>query len=117
MIAATEERKAKQPAPPYLSYRTFRTFVDSFQQGIPTRVDKSLMRSLSGSAQSSLIGALFFLNLIRDTGAPTDHLTKLVTSEGTERQRVLREVLEAGYSSLFGDGFDLSRATQHEFTE
>ena len=43
--------------PPYLAFRTFRHFLDGLRaSGIPGRIDRSVMSSLSGGAQSALIG-------------------------------------------------------------
>jgi hypothetical protein len=104
--------------PPYLPYKTFDTFIDSLRQGMPSRIDRSLMRSMSGGQQSSLIKALWFLGLVKDTGAPTSPLTRLVLSEGPERREALRDILTRAYDFLFQEnGFDLKTATSMQFEE
>jgi hypothetical protein len=102
-------------APPYLSYRTFTGFIDRLRRGIPNRIDRSVMSSLSGSNQSQLMAALRYMELISPTGVPGERLTGLVHSEGAEFQKALREILMASYPFLF-EGFDLRRATADELT-
>jgi hypothetical protein len=109
--------KQRPPVPPYLPYKTFRTFIDSLRQGMPNRIDRSLMATLSGTAQSNLIATLRYLDLIHEHGAPTDKLIRLANSEGGEWQRAFRDALTGAYPFLFQDGFDLSNATAHSFSE
>jgi len=33
--------KGKKSLPPYVSYRTFRNFIDGLQTGMPSRIDRS----------------------------------------------------------------------------
>jgi len=108
---------AKKLLPPYVPYRTFANFLDSLRRGIPQRIDRSLMGSTSGSLQRQIMQALEYLNLITDTGTPTEKLEHLVHSEGSKRQGVLKEILESSYSFLFKDGVQLDRATASQFRE
>lgn len=121
-MAEKEGLGLKRPIPPYLPYKTLRNFVDSMKVAIPARIDRSLMRSMAGGLQSQLIAGLGYLNLINTVdGVPTERLTRLVHSEGADRQRVLKEILTAAYPFLFKDGFDLERTTalllQERFSE
>lgn len=59
----TEEDKKKK-LPPYLPYRTLRSFLDNMKVALPNRIDRSLMPTMSGAMQSQLIGALEYLRLI-----------------------------------------------------
>ena len=43
--------------PPYLSYKTFETFIEGLKVGMPGRIDRSVMKTLSGANQSWLMGA------------------------------------------------------------
>jgi len=73
---------------------------------------------MSGTLQSLLISALEYLNLIHPgNGVPTENLTKLVHSEGGDRQRILKEIVTSSYSFIFHDDFNLSRATAHQLQE
>jgi hypothetical protein len=103
---------AGNPVPPYVPYRTFRNFVDSLKQAIPSRIDRSVMPSMSGALQGQLTAALKYLGLISDAGHPTSALSALVNSEGAERAKALRTVLVAAYPFLFDEAkFDLTAAT------
>lgn len=97
--------------PPYISYQTLQRFVDGLKQGIPARIDRSVMPSLSGQVQTQLLAALRYLGLILLEDGPTDRLVRLVNTEGPERQAVLRETIEAAYPFLSETGFSLSSAT------
>lgn len=103
--------------PPYLSYRTFATFVEGLKVGLPARIDRSVMKTLSGANQSWLMGALRYLKLIADDGIPTDRLRRLVNSEGTDRQKQLQEVAKGAYGFLFRDSFHLQTATPRQLDE
>lgn len=109
--------EGKRAIPPYLSYKTFTTFLERLKITMPSRIDRSLMGSMSGSAQSELFTALRFLDLISPNELPTEKLTKLVNSEGVERQKILTDILKSSYRFLFQDGFELQRATGHQLVE
>jgi hypothetical protein len=102
--------------PPYVSYRSYRNFLDSLKQGIPARIDRSVMASMSGALQSQLTTALRYLNLTKPLGQPTEMLAKIVNSEGPERAKAMREMLAAAYPFLFGS-FDLKSATPRMLEE
>jgi hypothetical protein len=109
---------AGNPVPPYVPYRTFRNFVDSLKQGIPSRIDRSVMPSMSGALQGQLTATLKYLELVSDAGHPTTALTALVNSEGAERTKTLRTVLFAAYPFLFDRAqFDLTAATPRMMQE
>ena len=115
--AGTEQAQgAKKPIPPYVAYKTFINFVNGLKQGIPARIDKSVIR-LSGAAQSQLIYALRFFDLIEPDGKPKDSLTRLVNSEGAERKKLLKEMTTRGYEFVFSSSLDLNAATGKQFEE
>jgi hypothetical protein len=104
--------------PPYSPYRTFRNFTDSLKQGIPSRIDRSVMSNMSGALQSQLAATLRYLELITSAGIPTHALAALVNSEGAERVQVMRTVLHSAYPFLFDkDKFDLMGATPRMLEE
>src|SRR6185437_17013497 len=96
---------AKKPIPPYVAYKTFINFVNGLKQGIPARIDKSVM-NLSGAAQSQLIYALRFFDLIEADGKPKESLSRLVNSEGAERKKILKEMTVRAYSFVFNSSLD-----------
>lgn len=102
--------------PPYVPYRTFRNFVDQLRDGIPARIDRSVWGPrYSGSSGIQLMTALKVLGLVDEEGRPSPLLERLVNSEGEERRRVLRGILERHYQPAFA--LDLGRATRSQFTE
>ncbi len=103
--------------PPYLSYKTFATFIEGLKVGMPARIDRSVMKTLSGANQSWLMGALRYLKLISDDGIPTDRLRQLANSEGADRQKRLQEVARSAYAFLFRDGFHLQTVTPRQLDE
>jgi hypothetical protein len=115
-----EERVAKQAAlavPPYLSFKTFKTFIDSLKVGIPTRIDRTVLNSMSGAVQSQLMAALRYLGLVTSHAVTTEKLASLVHSEGAEYGRMMTAILKEGYPFLFSAEFDLIRATTGQMEE
>lgn len=102
--------------PPYVPYRSFRNFLDSLKQGIPARIDRSVMSSYSGALQSQLSTALRYLGLTTETGQTTGMLPALVNSEGVQRVSAMKTVLTKCYPFLF-DNFDLKSATPRMLEE
>jgi hypothetical protein len=112
-VSAVPERAA---VPPYVPYRTLKNFLENLKASIPSRIDRSVMGSMSGATQSQLAASLKYLGLTSDKGLPTERLAKVVNSEGPERQKNLREMVTQAYPFLF-KGFDLQRATTRQLEE
>lgn len=112
-----EEKTGQKTLPPYIPFKTFSNFIESLQQGIPSRIDRSLMSTMSGSVQIQLITTLKYLGLITKKGLPTETLPRLVNSEGLERKQVIREILKSSYSYLFIAGFQIENITAHQFED
>jgi len=109
---------APEAVPPYVPYRSFRNFIDSLKQGIPSRIDRSVMPSMSGALQGQLTSALRYLKLITANGHPSLVLPQLVNSEGHERAKVFRGVLLNAYPFFFErERFDLMGATPRMMQE
>jgi len=108
----------KRPAPPYVAYRTLSNFVERFRQGLPSRIDRGLMGSMSGAAQSQVITALRFLGMISENGLPTKHMQRYATGEEEERRGALFEMLMAAYPFLFDTNeFSIKSATASQLRE
>lgn len=102
--------------PPYVSYRTFRNFLERMQDGIPSRIDRSVMGSyMAGGTVTQLITALKVLQLIEENGKPKDPLEQLVNASGDERRSILEAILRNAYPNVFQ--LDLKRASAQEFRE
>lgn len=112
------ESTEKKPAtPPYVAYKTLVNFLDRFKQGVPGRIDRGLMSSMSGAAQSQVTTALRYLGMISENSIPQPIMKRYVSGEEEERKASLREMLEKSYPFIFGGGFDLSTATAHMLRE
>ena len=101
---------------PYVSYRTFRNFLELLKEGLPARIDRSVWGPrYSGTTGQQLMTALKALNLINENGTPNNSLENLVNSNGTQRQLLIKNILEEKYSEIFQ--IDLVRATRSQFNE
>lgn len=110
-------KSQRTPVPPYVSYKTLRTFLEGLRPGVPRRIDRSTMRTFSGAVQAGLMATLRYLDLIGEDGVPTDKLEPLVTADGEDRSRLMHAIITSSYKFLFDDGTDLSKATAQEFEE
>jgi hypothetical protein len=116
-MTVTITEKEPKRTPPVLAWRTMQNFFRSLKQGVPSRIDRSVMRSQSGAGQTQIIHALKYLGLIDEAGIPSPKLAHLVNSEGAEHQKALREVLTAAYPFLRDSGFNLKNATYNQLAE
>jgi hypothetical protein len=107
----------KGHSPPYVAYRTFKNFLDSLRQAMPSRIDRSVMHTMSGAAQSHIMAALKSMDLISKQGIPTETFRQLAQSDGEDRKRLLATVLRVGFPFLFDDSIDLATATGKQLLE
>lgn len=110
------ESDKKNPTPPYVPYKTLRNFIDKYKQGVPGRIDRELMGSMSGAAQSQVTVALKFLGFISDNNLTLPALRAFAAAEGEKRKELLQEILQESYPYLF-EGFDLKTATASQLRE
>jgi hypothetical protein len=104
--------------PPYVSYRTFRNFIDQLGPKMPARFDRSYWGAMfSGSNGGHLMGALRFLDLIDDRGQPTDRLKPLASAKGDLRMAVLRGICVDRFSFVFQGSPDPEDATYAQLEE
>ena len=111
----TMDDKMRQ-IPPYVSYKTFSSFLGNLPEYLPTRIDRS--RSYWGAMYSErsgteLMSALRFLNLI-DANRATARLQILAAATGAHRAAILRHITEEAYLSLFKWIVDPQNATWAE---
>jgi hypothetical protein len=111
------ERARSSGTPPYTSYRTFKTFIeDLHEQGVPSRIDRSVLTRFSGVVGSQLMHALRFLGLIEDDGRPTERLKELIKAHGGGHwPGKLLELLRQEYAPMFA--IDVATATPSHFNE
>jgi len=111
------ETQDRRPAPPYLSFTTLNNFIDGLAVHMPTRIDKSLMKSMSGASQAALVSALDYLGLRTSDDKPSADLVKLAGVAAADRGPLWKVLITAKYPFLFEGDFDLKRATQGELDE
>src|SRR6266446_2678760 len=108
----TDEPRERPALPPYLPYRTFRSYIEGLRaSGIPAVIDRTVMRNRSGAEQTGLLGTLQFLGLITASGKPTDGLKTLVEATGEDQRKIFHDVLVMAYPFLMSGGFRLESAT------
>lgn len=112
-----EGMEKKVATPPYVAYKTLANFLERFKQGLPGRIDRGLMGSMSGAAQSQVTTALRYLGMISENNIPQPIMKRYVNGEETDRRAALREALEKSYPFIFGGNFDISSATAHMLRE
>jgi hypothetical protein len=110
--------KGRKHLPPYVSYRTFRNFVDRLQQRLPSRIDRSYWGDLlSGSTGTQLMAAMRFLGLIDVNGKPTEQLKPLVAARGEPRAQLLRNITTQAYGFVLKSSLDIESATYSQLQE
>jgi hypothetical protein len=109
------DRARSTGTPPYTSYRTFKTFIqDLDENGVPSRIDRSVLTHFSGVVGTQLMHALRFLGLIEDDGRPTQRLKELVGAHGSGHwPEKLLELLREEYAPMFA--IELETATPSHF--
>src|SRR5690349_4201244 len=105
---------SKKVPPPYIPHRTFINFINGLAQGIPLRIDKSIMRTLAGSTQGQLLATLRYFDLIEADGKPKDLLGRLVSSEGPGRSKIIKDIVTRSYDFVFSSDLDLQKATTNQ---
>lgn len=104
--------------PPYVSYRTFRNFIDGLQQGMPARIDRSYWGDRwSGSSGSQLVAALRFLGLVDSNGAPTSRLRQLASARDAQRTEILKQIASQAFAFLLPESLDAQTATYAQIEE
>lgn len=112
---AAETKKSE--VPPYIAFSTFLSFIKGLAKtGVPSRIDKSLLRNMSGGNQSALLASLKWFDLIDVAGAHGDRLDLLVKA-GDSAGEVLRSMLPDAYHFMSDGSIDLARATGAQIEE
>jgi len=114
-VNSGNERQARTP--PYVSWKTFRSFVqDLHEHGVPSRIDRSVLTRYSGVVGTQSMTALRFFGFIDDQGHPTTQFRALVAAHGSsDWPKELGEIVRATYAPMFQ--IDLETATPSHFTE
>ena len=89
--------------PPYVSYSTWRRMLESLNEPVPAKFDRSLYDRLgfSGTQIFTLKSALYFFELINRDNVPTEKLHQFIAAKGNDRKVILNKIVEKAYSQLF----------------
>ncbi len=115
----SEDVSARIATPPYVSYRTFTTFLESMRQAIPNRLDKSAFPTMSGGTYNQLMPALRYLKLVDANDRPTDALIELTNLADPEaRRKEWAEILRGAYHYILDDAdFNLESITPRQLSD
>ncbi|HEX8081340.1 MAG TPA: hypothetical protein VF557_14110 [Jatrophihabitans sp.] len=92
------EPKPESFKPPYMSFQTFWRFIEELRaKPLPPQIDRSLMRSKSGTDQANLNATLDALGLVGPAGEVRAELKALVHGDDEGRRRVLAEIVRHFY--------------------
>lgn len=112
------KKELKKATPPYLPYKTFTNFLDRLKtNGIPARIDRSILGSFSGAIQNQLFAALKYLNLMNNDGNPTETLESLVKANEADKLLILKNMLVSSYPFLFREKNELGKITLNQLQE
>lgn len=107
-----EDKTQARTTPAYAAYKTLAKFINSLKEnGTPSQIDRSMLKSMSGSDQSSIISSLKYLNFIDDQGIPSKAFHQLIDAEEKTRPALMQSVLKQAYAFLFNGSIDLAKAT------
>jgi hypothetical protein len=110
--------EGKKHSPPYVSYKTFGSFLAQLQPQPPTRIDRSIWGEMfSGSTGTQLMSAMRFLNLIDVNSRPTARLKLLTGATGEHRAVLLRQVADEAYAFVLKGTLDTQNATYAELED
>ena len=108
--------KVKNKIPPYVSFKTFQTFLEFLSEGMPNRIDRSVwLNKFSGSNGTQIMTAIKFFNLIDKDGAPNHDFKNLVSRDLDLQKKIFRKLLYKYYSPIFN--LDLTSATKAQLRE
>ena len=66
-------QKTKNKIPPYVSFKTFQTFLEFLSEGMPNRIDRSVwLNKFSGSNGTQIMTAIKFFEVIDINGIPIE---------------------------------------------
>lgn len=112
-----EQEAAVIKIPPYIPYRTFRTFIEDVREnGVPLRLDTNSLRRFGGSVRPQLISGLRFLGLLNENNETQPDLDVLKAAEEPEDWKPrLANLLRETYGPIME--LDLARITPSHLNE
>lgn len=107
--------KAAAVGVPYMSFPSFRSYLDRFRdQGLPAVLDRSFFGNQSGSLTAQVRGTMKALGLIDEQYRPTSLLEELAAADDDTRQRMLRDLTLSKYEDALHLGM---KATSGQLAE
>jgi hypothetical protein len=107
---------ASARTPPYVAFKTFVTLVDDLKtNGLPPRIDRSVLKRFSGGVGNQLLMGMKSLGLVTSENKPTTWLAGMVKGDSADFKVILKEALSYGYPFL--RGIDLTTATPGMFAD
>jgi antitoxin component of MazEF toxin-antitoxin module len=82
------EEIVKNTPAAYLPFKTFMSALESLEQGLPKKLDRTIWRSQSGIVQSQIMMALRFFSLVNEYDEPTPALQRLVDGKEKRKEHV-----------------------------
>jgi hypothetical protein len=103
--------------PPRASFTALREFIGSLKGAIPRKLDRSMMRKMSGSGQTEALAALQFLGLISADGTVSEDFRALVESHGTAQwSATLKPILDRAFTAILAI-VDVKTGTQKQLRD
>ncbi len=96
--------EARKKTAPYLPFKTFINSLDTFAQGLPSILDRTIWRSQAGVTQGLIMNTYRFFGLVDEYDSPTQSL-EIMVRQTEQRPSVLRGLIEATYGQEFGLDF------------
>ena len=108
-------RSGRALTPPYISFLGFKLLIRLLKKdGIPQRIDRSILRGVPNAAPNQVAAALGYLGLTDADGRPQPMLHRLVETFGTDPwQYELAAMVRLAYPAMFE--LDLSSVTPAQF--
>ncbi len=103
-----QDSKVNNNPAPYLPFLTFKSAVEALEQGVPSKIDRTIWRSQSGIVQTQILMALRFFKLVDAEDHPTQLLHELVEQKDN-RPAMFILLLNEAYGALLGH--DLTKMT------
>lgn len=106
----TLESETVKRLAPYLPFKTFLNSLDTFNHGIPPKLDRGVWKSQAGLVQGLIMNTYRFFGLVDDQDNSTHELEELVKKAET-RPETLKTLILAQYGPII-DNHDLTKMTQ-----
>jgi hypothetical protein len=92
------KQETLKKALPYVAFATFSNALSSLvEHGLPSQIDRSVLKQFSGVNQNLLFTAFRFMGLTNEIGEPTDKLHEYAKADQETRKAILATILKERY--------------------